>query len=63
MVAQPWGPFLADVNYLVLTSAGEQKSFLMVGVSASEFAPHSVTGTAARDKDQNALIHEYQQVA
>ncbi|MEU4253493.1 ATP-binding protein [Amycolatopsis sp. NPDC026612] len=52
-------PFLVDVDYLVLTSPSEQKSFLVVDVPASEFAPHSVTGTAARDKDQNAFVVPY----
>ncbi|MEV5720381.1 ATP-binding protein [Amycolatopsis mediterranei] len=52
-------PFLADVDYLLLTSSDEQKSFLVVDVPASEFAPHSVAGTAARDKDQNAFVVPY----
>lgn len=52
-------PYLADVDYLELTSADEQRSFLLVNVPASEFAPHAVTGTAARDKQQNAFVVPY----
>jgi hypothetical protein len=52
-------PFLSDVDYLVLKSSDEQKAVLVVDVPASESAPHSVTGTAARDKQQNAFVTPY----
>ncbi|GLY40427.1 hypothetical protein Amsp01_064500 [Amycolatopsis sp. NBRC 101858] len=42
-------PFLGGVDYLELKTPDEQKTVLVVDVPASEFAPHSVTGTAARD--------------
>jgi hypothetical protein len=52
-------PFLPDVGYTVLTSTDGAMSVLVVDIPASESAPHSVTGTAARDKEQNAFVVPY----
>jgi hypothetical protein len=49
-------PFLTGVSYEVLVSADGTPAVLLVEVAPSEFAPHSVTGTAARDKQQNAFV-------
>ncbi len=49
-------PFLTGVTYEVMQAADQSAAVLVVEVAASEFAPHSVTGTAARDKQQNAFV-------
>ncbi|MFI5590081.1 helix-turn-helix domain-containing protein [Amycolatopsis sp. NPDC051758] len=52
-------PFLADVRCTVLRSPDAAKAVLVVEVPASELAPHSVMGTSARDKQQNAFVVPY----
>ncbi|MGW1364998.1 AlbA family DNA-binding domain-containing protein [Streptomyces chartreusis] len=52
-------PYLADVDFAVLSSSDGACSFLVVDVPASPMAPHHVYGTAAKDKDQQAAVVPY----
>ncbi|MFC8350797.1 helix-turn-helix domain-containing protein [Streptomyces sp. NPDC057280] len=52
-------PYLADVDFTVLSSPDGVLSFLVVDVPASPMAPHHVYGTAAKDKDQQAAVVPY----
>ncbi|MEV0936376.1 ATP-binding protein [Streptomyces phaeochromogenes] len=52
-------PYLADLDFTVLSSPDGATSFLVVDVPASPMAPHHVYGTAARDKDQQAAVVPY----
>ncbi|MGW2790684.1 AlbA family DNA-binding domain-containing protein [Streptomyces sp. NPDC001251] len=52
-------PYLPDLSFQVLTSDNGTISVLVVDVPASEMAPHLVSGTAAKDKDERASVIPY----
>lgn len=52
-------PLVSGLYLEVLSAADGSKSVLVAHVPASEEAPHLVTGTAQKDKDQRAFFVPY----